>query len=96
MFEKNHNQYVAQFKFTVLVLSNSTQRLNEGFSLPWVTSDYKIEVDPQLTQIMAMSTKRNKKKKKKKSKKQGTQENNEDDKDKNEGTDEKEDKMETV
>jgi len=65
LYEKN-GEIVAQFKFTVLILRSSTQRLNEGFPLPWVTSEFKIETDPELSQKMAMSTKRNKKKKKEK------------------------------
>jgi len=64
--KKKNGETVAQFKFTVLILRSSTTRLNEGFPLPFVTSEYKIDTDPTLSQIMAMSTKRNKKKKKKK------------------------------
>jgi len=67
LYEKN-GETVAQFKFTVLILRSSTTRLNEGFPLPFVTSEYKIDTDPTLSQIMAMSTKRNKKKKKEKNK----------------------------
>jgi curved DNA binding protein len=93
MYEKN-NQIVARFKFTVLILGNSTQKLNEGFQLPWVTSDFKLESDPQLSQIMSMSLKRNKKKKKKKiTKNQNNQQNNEQNNEPNE--EQKDDGMDT-
>jgi len=102
MYEKN-NQNVAQFKSTVLILSSSTQRLNEGFPIPSVTSQYALEEDTQLTQIMAMSTKRTKKKKKKKNQnknQENNQETNEDNMDKEEPeepeTNPNEDKMDTV
>jgi len=69
VFERE-GEFVAQFKFTVLLLPNSIQKLN-AFNLPYVTSEYNI-VDPQLQAILSMGLKRksnaskNKKKKKKK------------------------------
>lgn len=66
MFEKP-GEYVAQFKFTVLVLPSGTLRLN-AHPLPFVTSDKKIE-DPALLSLLAQGTKRSKKNKKKKAKK---------------------------
>jgi curved DNA binding protein len=67
LFERS-GEYIAQFKFTVLVLPTTTKRLNEGFDLPWVTSDNKIESDQVLEQIMAMSIAKKAKKKKPKKK----------------------------
>jgi len=64
LYEKD-GEMVAQFKFTCLVLPNSTMRLN-AFPLPHVSSQYAIDSDAPLKQILAMSTKRTNKKKKKK------------------------------
>lgn len=61
LYEKQ-GEYVAQFKFTVLVLPSGTSREN-SFPPPFVSSDHKIE-DPGLNAILASSTKRAKKKKK--------------------------------
>jgi len=74
VYEKD-GEIIAQFKFTVLLLPNSIQKLN-AFNLPYVQSEYNI-TDPSLTTILAMSLKRksNAKKKKKKKKKQNTQTN---------------------
>lgn len=54
---------MAQFKFTALILPNSTMRMN-AFPLPFVTSQYAVESDPIVKEILAMSTNRSKKKKK--------------------------------
>jgi len=67
LWERN-GEIIAQFKFTVLVLPTTTKRLNEGFDLPWVNSDFKIETDPVLQQIMDMGIAKKKAKKKKKKK----------------------------
>lgn len=61
LYEKN-GEYVAQFKFTALILPSSTQRLN-SHELPHVSSEYKIE-DPEILKILSLSTSRSKKKKK--------------------------------
>jgi curved DNA binding protein len=62
LYEKD-GEIVAQFKFTALILPNSTMRMN-AFPLPFVTSQYAVESDPEIKAIMAMSTKRTNKKKK--------------------------------
>jgi len=67
LWERN-GEIVAQFKFTALILPGSTKKLNEGFPLPWVSSDFKIEDDPELAQIMATDVTNKKKNKKKKKK----------------------------
>jgi len=65
LFEKD-GEIVAQFKFTALILPNSTMRMN-AFPLPHVTSQFNVENDAAIKAILAMSTKRaNKKKKPKK------------------------------
>jgi len=64
LFEKE-GEYVVQFKFTALLLPNSTERLN-SFPLPHVTSDYSVDSVPEIKEILALSTKRKKKGKKKK------------------------------
>jgi curved DNA binding protein len=65
LFEKD-GEIVAQFKFTALILPNSTMRMN-AFPLPHVTSQFNVENDASIKAILAMSTKRaNKKKKPKK------------------------------
>jgi hypothetical protein len=63
LYEKD-GEFVAQFKFTVLVLPNSTLRLN-SFAAPFVSSQYSIDGNADIQKVMAMSTKRNKKGKKK-------------------------------
>jgi len=73
LYERN-GEYVAQFKFTALILPGSTKRLNEGFQPPWVSSTFDVQTDPILAQILATSTGK-KKKKKKKGKTQGNNNN---------------------
>lgn len=63
LFEKP-GEFVAQFKFTVLVLPSGTMRLTAGPGLPFVASEYKIE-DAALVSLLAQGTKRSKKSKKK-------------------------------
>jgi len=70
LWEKE-GEYVVQFKFTALILPNSTERLT-AFPLPHVTSDYSIDSVPELKEILAMSTKRKKKGGKKKKKPAGS------------------------
>jgi len=64
LYEKD-GEMVAQFKFTCLILPNSTMRMN-AFPLPHVSSQYSIDSDLAIKAILAMSTKRSNKKKKKK------------------------------
>lgn len=73
VYEKE-GEIVAQFKFTVLLLPNSIQKLNAFNYLPYVQSQYNI-TDPALTSILQMGLKRtsNAKKKKKKKKKTTTE-----------------------
>lgn len=68
LYEKQ-GEYVAQFKFTLLLLPSGTSRENT-FPPPYVASDYKIE-DSELNAILAMSTKREKKAKSEGTKKEG-------------------------
>jgi curved DNA binding protein len=65
LYEKD-GEYVAQIKFTALVLPNSTTRLPNALPPPFVSSDFSIDSVPEIQKVMAMSTKRNKKKAKKK------------------------------
>jgi len=69
LFEKE-GEFVVQFKFNLLVLANSTERLS-SFPLPHVTSDYSINSSPEINEIMATTTATTKKKKNKKKKKTG-------------------------
>jgi len=66
LFEKA-GEFVAHFKFTVLLLPGSINRLTVFPSLPFVSSEYKIE-DDEVNRILAMGLKRKKKNKKKKKK----------------------------
>ena len=79
LFEKA-GEFVAHFKFTVLLLPGSINRLTFLLwspltssrltvfpSLPFVSSEYKIE-DDEVNRILAMGLKRKKKNKKKKKK----------------------------
>jgi curved DNA binding protein len=65
LYEKQ-GEFVAQFKFTVLVVPSGTFRLN-SHPLPFVNSEKKIE-DPALLTLLQTGTKRTKKNKKKKKK----------------------------
>jgi curved DNA binding protein len=71
LFEKP-GDFVAQFKFTVLILPSGTIRLNSQ-PLPYVTSDKEVK-DEKIKSILATGTKRAKKsKKKKKAPKEGSE-----------------------
>jgi curved DNA binding protein len=70
LFEKQ-GEYVAQFKFTVLVLPSGTMKLNQH-QLPYIQSNYKIE-DPALSALLQTGTKRAKKNKKKSGSKKKTE-----------------------
>jgi len=63
LYEKQ-GEYVAHFKFTVLILPSATIKLN-AFPLPYVNSTYSVDSNEEVKQVMAMSLKRNKKKKEK-------------------------------
>jgi len=65
VIRESEGEYVAQIKFTVLVLPNSTIRITQAPIKPTVKSKYSIDSDPDLQQILQLSTKRKKKKKKK-------------------------------
>jgi len=76
LYEKA-GETVVQFKFTALILPDSTERLN-SFSLPHVTSEYSVDSDPDIQAIMAESTERKQQPKKKKpTKKKGKSKNEE-------------------
>jgi len=62
LWEKE-GEFIVQFKFTALILPNSTDRLN-SFPLPHVTSQFSVDEEPDIQAILSMSTKRKKKKKK--------------------------------
>jgi len=68
LYEKP-GEFVAQFKFTVLVLPTGTSRLN-SHPLPYVSSERKIE-DAGINTLLQTGTKRTKKNKKKKKKPTG-------------------------
>jgi len=74
LYEKQ-GEFVAQFKFTVLILPASTARLNAQ-PLPYVTSEFKLQ-DAGLVATLALGTKRGKKNKKKSSKKEDGKEEKE-------------------
>jgi len=67
LLNSSTGEYVAQFKFTLLLLPSQTLRLN-SFQLPYVSSEFDISNNAELQAILAMSTKRSKKNKKKKAK----------------------------
>jgi len=69
LYEKQ-GEYVAQLKFTVLILPSATDRLT-SHPLPYVTSEFKIE-DPEINTLLQTGTKRAKKNKKKKKKTEKT------------------------
>jgi len=69
LFEKE-GEFIVQFKFNLLVLPSATERLT-AFPLPHVTSDYSVDSNAQIKEILARSPIR--KKKKKKGKKGGAQ-----------------------
>jgi len=66
LYEKQ-GEFIAQFKFTVLILKSETVRLN-SHALPFITSEYKLE-DPTIKALLQTGTKRAKKNKKNKKKK---------------------------
>jgi len=72
LFEKE-GEFVAQFKYTALILPNGTVRLNT-FPLPHVSSAYSVESDPEIVKVLQTSpTAGAAAKKKKKAKKQKPQ-----------------------
>lgn len=65
VLHEKKGEYVAQFKFTVIIKPNETIRLNKFQVLPKIKSEYEIK-NPELAQILSQGTKRTKKNKKKK------------------------------
>jgi len=59
LWEKE-GEFIIQFKYTALLLANSTSRLNT-FPLPLVTSEYSIDSVPEVQAVLALSTNRKKK-----------------------------------
>jgi len=57
LYEKE-GEYVAQYKFTVLMTPTQTLKLINQ-SLPFVKSDYQI-TDPSVTSLLSLGTKRKK------------------------------------
>jgi len=51
MWEQD-GEFICQFKFTALVLPSGTQRLNT-FPLPFVSSQYTVDSNPQLKELLA-------------------------------------------
>jgi len=70
LYEKE-GEYIVQFKFNLLVLPSATERLTV-FPLPHVTSDFSVDSNAQVKDILSRSPIR-KKKKNKKGKKGGAQ-----------------------
>jgi len=66
LYEKE-GEFVAQIKFTILILPSETKRLNTH-ALPYISSEIKME-DASINSIMQQGTKRMKKNKKNKNKK---------------------------
>jgi len=66
LFEKE-GEFVAQFKFTLLITPSETKRLT-SHPLPYISSEHKIE-DASINQLLQQGTKRAKKSKKKSKKK---------------------------
>jgi len=66
LFEKS-GEYIAQFKFTALILPSQTLKLT-SFQLPYVKSEYSIE-DPKLKAILELAPQKKASKPKKKKKK---------------------------
>jgi len=62
LFEKD-GEHIVQFKFNLLVLPSATERLT-SFPLPHVTSDFSVDSNQQIKEILARSPIRKKKKKK--------------------------------
>jgi len=63
LYEKE-GEHIVQFKFNLLVLPGSTERLT-SFALPHVTSDFSVDSNSQVKEILARSPIRKKKKTKK-------------------------------
>lgn len=65
LWEKE-GEYVAQFKFTLLLMPNGPSRITEGpFDPEIIQSEYSIQ-DEEIKEILATSSRKNQKKKKKK------------------------------
>ena len=64
LFERP-GEFIAQFKFTVLLLPRTIQKITFGASIPYVQSEHKIE-DPKINNLLSTGLKRGAAKKKKK------------------------------
>lgn len=60
LYEKE-GEYIAQFQFTVLVLPNSTVRLNGPFPLPHVSSEFSVDQNQDIQNVLKMNLQRKKK-----------------------------------
>lgn len=60
LWEKE-GEFVAQFKFTCLILPNSTVRLTGPYPLPHVASAYSVDQDEEIQNILKMNLARKKK-----------------------------------
>jgi len=64
LWEKE-GEFIAQFQFTLLIMPNSTVRLNGPYPLPHVSSVYSVDNDDEIQNIMKMNLQRKKKRPKK-------------------------------
>jgi len=62
---EREGEFIAQFQFTVLIMPNSTVRLNGPFPLPHVSSEYSVDQDQEIQDILKMNLVRKKKRAKK-------------------------------
>jgi len=62
---EREGEFVAQFKFTCMILANSTVRLTGPFPLPHVSSAHSVDQDQEIQGILKMNLARKKKRAKK-------------------------------
>jgi len=62
---EREGEFIAQFQFTVLIMPNSTVRLNGPFPLPHVSSEFSVDQDQEIQEILKMNLQRKKKRAKK-------------------------------
>lgn len=65
VYEKE-GEYVAQFKFTLLVLPSQSMKTTVDYPLPFVSSEFSIENDDEVQKVMAMSKEKKKRRRRKK------------------------------
>jgi len=53
LFEQK-GEFIAQFKFTAVILPTGTLKLSENFPLPHVTSQYDINQNVEIQRVMAL------------------------------------------